>query len=126
VTVRLGMYAQNSSLPEIHIVLILRLVLTASIHPQTQGAWARTPMLFRNPGYNDATGSSAGYAGWADNTAQQYGLSPAQAWGLGFLHELSHATGKFVHPGDTPPSGNTQVVTSNELNAMIDEACFKQ
>jgi hypothetical protein len=57
--------------------------------------------------------------------SRAYNLTEAQGWAFGFLHELSHATGKFVHPENTPPSGNTQVVTDEQLNQLIYDACFK-
>jgi hypothetical protein len=45
---------------------------------------------------------------------------------LGFLHELAHATGKWVHPGDKPPSDGTEVITSDAENQKIYDACFKK
>jgi RHS repeat-associated protein len=43
-----------------------------------------------------------------------------------FLHELSHATGKFTHPGQGNPKDFDELPISNEeLNKRIYEVCFK-
>jgi len=78
-----------------------------------------------DPGIHTDTRSSSGYFGWADADAKQYDITPAEAAALGFLHELSHATGKFVHAGDKPPSDQTQIIDDDTLNQRIYDACFK-
>jgi hypothetical protein len=43
-----------------------------------------------------------------------------------FLHELSHATGKFTHPGEGKPEDYDNTIGNFELTKMIYENCFKK
>jgi hypothetical protein len=78
-----------------------------------------------DPGVNTPSYFRSGLPGIANHFATVFKLSLAQAFGLAVLHELSHATGKTVHPGNKLPSGTTEVKTQNQLNQEIYDNCFK-
>jgi len=43
-----------------------------------------------------------------------------------FLHELSHATGRYTHPGQGDPKDfDEPPISQEELNKLIYETCFK-
>ncbi|MCI0563031.1 MAG: hypothetical protein MN733_31525, partial [Nitrososphaera sp.] len=85
-------------------------------------------MIKLRPGIDDPTFQSRSFF-----ERERYGI-PGVPEGLDadtqraiiFLHELSHATGKFTHPGQGDPNDFDEPPILNEsLNKLIYEVCFK-
>lgn len=97
---------------------------TTKVQAYTQGT-GETATVVYDPGNPDPHHFRGGYFVWADSAKDNYHITMGQAVGLGFLHELSHATGKFYHKGDTPQSDQSTEIRQGELNQRIYDACFK-
>jgi RHS repeat-associated protein len=63
----------------------------------TKGTGENAKIVY-DPGINTPTLVRTGFSGWAERTARIFNLTFERAVGFGFLHELSHATGRTVHP----------------------------
>jgi hypothetical protein len=90
--------------------------------------------IFTDPGINgrDAEGHTHFRAGVYDSVgkaktfAKKYNISNAEGVALLFLHELSHATGKYIHPENVGHvKYESKVIEGDDLNDQIYENCFK-
>jgi hypothetical protein len=97
-----------------------------SYSPAYTNGTGESATIVYDPGNTDSHHYRGGFIDFAQNVyVNLYHISPAEGVALGFLHELSHATGRYVHPNDALPSDKTEVIGQTELRNKLYEACFK-